>query len=101
MLKYTIIIPCYNSEKWIAKSIESAINQTYDDYEIIVVDNESTDNSLSIIQRYSDRIIIDTAENIYKHSYQEPVEKALTIATGDYFTILGSDDHLCSHYRLL
>jgi glycosyltransferase involved in cell wall biosynthesis len=98
MLKYTIIIPCYNSEKWIAKSIESAINQTYDNYEIIVVDNESTDDSLSIIQRYSDRIIIDTAENIYKHSYQEPVEKALTIATGDYFTILGSDDQIESAY---
>lgn len=98
MLKYTIIIPCYNSEKWIAKSIESAINQTYDNYEIIVVDNESTDNSLNIVQRYSDRIRIDTAENIYKHSYQEPVEKALTIATGDYFTILGSDDQIESTY---
>jgi glycosyltransferase involved in cell wall biosynthesis len=97
-LKYTIIIPCYNSEKWIAKSIESAINQTYDDYEIIVVDNESTDNSLNIIERYSDRIRIDTAENIYKYSYQEPVEKALTIATGDYFTILGSDDQIESTY---
>jgi len=97
-LKYTIIIPCYNSEKWIAKSIESAINQTYDNYEIIVVDNESTDNSLNIIERYSDRIRIDTAENIYKYSYQEPVEKALSIATGDYFTILGSDDYVDPRY---
>ena len=93
-LRYTIIIPCFNSEKWLATSIESALNQTYKNIELIVIDNESSDRSLEIAQRYSDRATIGTAKNIYKHSYQEPVEEALKMATGDYFTILGSDDFI-------
>ena len=93
-LKYTIIIPCYNSEKWLSTSIESALNQTYKNVEVIVIDNESSDRSLEIAKKYSDQATIGTAKNIYKHSYQEPVEEALKLATGDYFTILGSDDFI-------
>ena len=93
-LKYTIIIPCYNSEKWLSASIESALNQTYKNVEVIVIDNESSDRSLEIAKKYSDQATIGTAKNIYKHSYQEPVEEALKLATGDYFTILGSDDFI-------
>ncbi|HBY68300.1 MAG TPA: family 2 glycosyl transferase, partial [Flavobacteriaceae bacterium] len=44
--KISIIIPCYNSEKWIEKSVKSALNQNGEFAEVIVVDNESTDNSL-------------------------------------------------------
>jgi glycosyltransferase involved in cell wall biosynthesis len=49
--KITIIIPCYNAEKWIAESINSALSQTYENKEIIFVDNESTDNSLNIAKQ--------------------------------------------------
>ena len=97
-LKYTIIIPCFNSEKWLSASIESALNQTYKNIEVIVIDNESSDQSLEIARRYSDRVIVGSAKNIYKHSYQEPVEEALSLATGDYFTILGSDDFVSPTY---
>ena len=48
--KISIIIPCYNSEKWIEKSVKSALNQNGEFAEVIVVDNESTDNSLQIIK---------------------------------------------------
>ena len=47
-MKITIIIPCYNAEAWIAESIKSALLQTYENTEVIFVDNESTDNSHAI-----------------------------------------------------
>ena len=100
-VKITIIIPCYNSENWIEECINSALQQTYKNKEIIFVDNESTDSSLQIALEMKKRhgeLIVDTAKNIYKHSYQEPVEKALSLSTGDYFTILGSDDFIDKNY---
>ena len=101
MIKMTVIIPCYNSEKFLEKCIESAALQNYENTEVIVVDNESTDSSLEIAKRMQLRfpdIKVDTAPNIYKYSYQEPVERALEISAGDYFTILGSDDFLDPNY---
>jgi glycosyltransferase involved in cell wall biosynthesis len=99
--KVTIIIPCYNAERWIKESIESALAQTYDNTEVIFVDNESTDNSLGIaqdIQKDRPELIISTAPNLYRYSWEEPVEEALKISTGDYFTILGADDYLQNDY---
>lgn len=97
----TIIIPSYNSEKFLEKCIESAVNQTYKNIEVIVVDNESQDASLDIARKMQFKfpgLLVDSAPNIYKYSYQEPVEKALELSTGDYFTILGSDDFLDPNY---
>jgi glycosyltransferase involved in cell wall biosynthesis len=100
--KVSIIIPCYNAEKWIAESINSAaLSQTYENKEIIFVDNESTDNSLNIakqIQSKSPQLMVYTAPNLYKYSWEEPVNKALSHATGDYFTILGADDFIREDY---
>lgn len=101
MIKMTVIIPTYNSEKYLEKCIESAVNQTYDNIETIVVDNESKDSSLEIARKMQEKhpkLIVDTAPNIYRYSYQEPVEKALELSTGDYFTILGSDDFIDPNY---
>lgn len=101
MIKMTIIIPSYNSEKFLEKCIMSALNQTYKNIEVIVVDNESSDSSLEVakkVQSEYPNLIVDTAPNIYKYSYQEPVEKALELSTGEYFTILGSDDFLGPDY---
>lgn len=102
MHKVTIIIPCYNAEKWIESCICSAFNQTYKNIEVIFCDNESTDDSLKIANnlkntKYPD-LIIETAPNIYKYSWEEPVNKSLSISTGDYFTILGADDFLDQDY---
>jgi glycosyltransferase involved in cell wall biosynthesis len=101
MTKMTVIIPCYNSQNFLERCIESAAIQTYENTEVIVVDNESSDSSFEIAKRMQSRfpnIKVDTAPNIYKYSYQEPVEKALEISTGDYFTILGSDDFIDKDY---
>lgn len=99
--KLTIIIPCYNAESFIEGTIRSALAQIYENTEIIVVDNESNDKSLDIItkvQAEHPEIIVDTAKNIYKYSWQEPVEKALSLMTGDYFMMLGADDLILPTY---
>ena len=100
-MKFTIIIPCYNAENWIAQSLTSALNQTYADLEVIFVDNESTDSSMDIakeIKKDFPDLIISTAKNIYPYSYQEPVEEGLRISEGSYFTILGADDFIEEDY---
>lgn len=101
MKKITVIIPCYNAEPWLTKCVESVMLQDYENTEVILVDNESTDESLKLAYELAikfPKLIVDTAPNIYKHSYQEPVEKALQLSTGDYFTIVGSDDFLHKNY---
>ena len=51
--KISIIVPCYNSEKYIIPCLESIKNQTYKNIEVIVIDNESTDNTYNIIKEYN------------------------------------------------
>ena len=100
-MKFAIIIPCYNGEKFLKQSIISALNQTYQDLEVIFVDNDSNDRSLEIaleLQKERGKIIVDTAPNLYKYSYQEPVEKALSLTDAEYFTILGADDYITNDY---
>ena len=53
--KVSIIIPCYNSEQWVEKSIMSALNQDYENLEVIAVDNESTDKTYSILEKNKKR----------------------------------------------
>ena len=100
-MKFTIIIPCYNAEEWIEECLFSALNQTYLNLQVICVDNESTDSSYSIIQKVQSsnpQLIVSTAPNLFRYSWEEPVEKALEIADGGYFTILGADDFLDKDY---
>ncbi len=49
----SIVIPCYNAERWVAETLESCLAQTYRPLEIIVIDDGSTDDSLAIIKRYA------------------------------------------------
>lgn len=56
-MKFSVIIPNYNSEKWIDKLLYSILEQTYTDYEVIIVDDMSTDNSVAKIKEYTDNRI--------------------------------------------
>lgn len=100
--KITCIIPCYNAEKWIEKSIKSVISQSYEDLEVIVIDNQSSDKSLFEINRIKEEIypnlIVGTAPNIYPFAWDECVEVALPKMTGEYFFIMGADDVLDPNY---
>jgi glycosyltransferase involved in cell wall biosynthesis len=101
MKKVTIIIPCYNVEDFVEKCVISALEQDYENLEVIAIDNESKDQTysklLSIKNKYPN-LIVDTAPNIFKYSWEEPVEKGLKLSTGDYITFICSDDYLEKNY---
>ena len=95
--KATIIIPCYNSEKWIEESLRSALNQTYQNTEVIFVDNESTDQSAQIAKNIAEEypeLILSAAENIYPNCWDEARLEGFRLMTGDYVLVMGSDDYI-------
>jgi len=80
-MKISIIIPVYNEEKNIARTIESLLDQTFKDYEIIAVNDASKDNSIDILNRYKDKIkIIDKKKN---EGQAKTLNAGLEIASGD------------------
>ncbi|HEX4350906.1 MAG TPA: glycosyltransferase, partial [Verrucomicrobiae bacterium] len=60
----SIIIPCYNAERWVKQSIQSALDQNYSPVEIIVIDDGSTDQSLEVIKSFGDKITWETGPNL-------------------------------------
>jgi len=54
----SIIIPCYNAEEYIEETLTSVFNQTFKSYEVIVVDDGSTDESLKILEKFKDRVVL-------------------------------------------
>jgi len=89
--KVSIIIPTHNSEKYLEECIESALNQTYPDIEIIAVDDGSTDSSLEILKKYSDKIKIITIKSC---TIPVALNQCLKIAKGEWIKQLQSDDVL-------
>ena len=94
MTKVTIIVPVYNSEKYIERCIESLINQTLQEIEIIIIDDGSKDNTSQICDEYEKK------DNRIKviHKINEGAgiarNKGLEIATGEYIGFLDSDDYV-------
>lgn len=99
MSKVTLIVPVYNSEKYIAKCLDSILNQTYKDYEIIVVNDGSKDNSQKIIKEYKNRfpdkiISIEQKNKGVSITRNESIKKA----TGKYIMFVDNDDFLDNDY---
>lgn len=95
--KISIITPCYNSEKYIAETIESVLNQTYTDWEWIIADDCSQDNSVEIIQQYPDQRIRLITSNKNSGAAQAR-NLALEQARGRYITFIDSDDLWLPHF---
>ncbi len=90
MTEISIIIPSYNHDKYIGNAINSVLNQSIEDWELIIVDDGSTDNSLETIKRFSDpRIHLFCQANSGAHS---AINLGLRNSKGDYLAILNSDD---------
>ncbi|MEQ8538034.1 MAG: glycosyltransferase [Coleofasciculus sp. D1-CHI-01] len=87
----TIIIPCYNSQAFIEIAITSALNQTYNNVEIIVIDDGSTDKSLAIIRSFGDQIGWETGEN---RGAPLARNRGIQLAQGEYIKFLDADDVL-------
>ncbi|MDF1673837.1 MAG: glycosyltransferase family 2 protein [Vicingaceae bacterium] len=88
--KVSILIPLYNAEKYISATIDSILNQNYNNIEIVIVDDGSTDNSLSIVKEYqSDKIKIISQQNLGGCAARN---KAFKNSTGDYIIFFDADD---------
>ena len=87
----SILIPCYNAERWIAQAIESALAQTWSEKEIIVVDDGSTDRSLEVIQQFDGRIKWETGPN---RGGNVARNRLLELARGHWLQYLDADDYL-------
>lgn len=85
----SVVIPAFNSERCISRAIESVLSQTFSDYEIIVVDDGSTDGTADIVKKFGDRV---------RYIYQQNAGPArarnagLKIASGQWIAFLDADD---------
>jgi len=87
----SILIPCFNAERWIAGAIDSALAQTWPHKEVIVVDDGSTDGSVEIIRSYGDRIRWEARA----HAGANPTRnRLLELASGEWLQYLDADDYL-------
>ncbi|ETA75007.1 hypothetical protein LEQ_2318 [Ligilactobacillus equi DPC 6820] len=94
----SVIVPIYNVEKYLPKCLKSIIEQTYQNIEIILVDDGSTDSSRTIIDDYAymdSRIKVIHQEN---GGLSNARNNGMDIATGEYFTFVDSDDYLENDY---
>ena len=96
-IKFSIVTPCWNSELTIARTIESVLNQDYDNYEYIIIDAASTDETISIVNSYKEKfaqknidftIVSEPDNGIY-----DAMNKGIKLATGDFVGIVNSDDY--------
>jgi glycosyltransferase involved in cell wall biosynthesis len=86
----SVIIPAYNARLYIGATLESAVNQTFRSFEIIVVDDGSTDDTQSIAQNFCDRgVTVISQSNAGAAAARN---RALSIARGEYVALLDSDD---------
>lgn len=97
-MKINIIIPVYNAEKYLKRSIECVLNQDYKNINLILVDDGSNDNSFYICKKYEqmdDRIILVHQDNL---GVSEARNKGLEYVNDGYFTFLDADDYIDNKY---
>lgn len=97
---FSIIIPCYNMGSLVVRAIESVLNQSFENFEIIVINDGSTDNTLEVLNKYAQqdsRIKIFSKQN---GGYCSAINKGLDNVSGSYFLMLGADDYLCQDLLL-
>src|SRR5580692_7261445 len=87
----SILIPCFNAEKWVAQAIESALAQTWPKKEVFVVDDGSTDASLEIIRHFDGRVRWETGPNRGGGAARN---RLLQLAGGEWLQYLDADDFL-------
>jgi len=96
-MKISIITVCFNSEKTIEDTIKSVLSQTYQNYEYLIIDGKSSDNTLNIVKKYEPlfkgkmKWISEKDSGLY-----DAMNKGIKMTTGDVIGILNSDDILAS-----
>ncbi len=94
--KVSIIILTYNGEKYIKSTIDSCLNQTYKNVEVIIIDDYSTDNTVNILKSYAEKIKLYLNEE--NQGISKNVNQGVSLSNGEYFILLGHDDLLASNH---
>ena len=95
MIEVTVVIPTYNREKVIRRALDSLVKQTYKNFEVIVGDDGSTDNTESVINEYMDQLNLSY---YWMENFGGPARarnNSLERASGQYIAFLDSDGHCC------
>ena len=99
-MKVSVIVPVYNVEDYLSRCLDSLIEQTYKDYEIICINDCSPDNSAKILSNYQCKYpdLIKVIDNEINLGLGRSREKALSLAKGDYILFVDSDDYVKPDY---
>jgi glycosyltransferase involved in cell wall biosynthesis len=89
MPRVSIIIPTYNGDRFLAETVDSGLNQSYDDFEIIAIDDGSSDMTLQVLAQYGDRIQVVTQAN---QGVAAARNRGLELAQGELIIFLDQDD---------
>ena len=89
VVKVSIIIPVYNGERYVSEAIDSVLNQTYRDFEIIVIDDGSKDNTSNILRMYGEKIRWKSQEN---RGQASALNEGFNMVKGKYIAYLDADD---------
>ncbi len=93
-MRFSVCIPCYNAQRYISVCIDSILSQTHEDYEIIIVDDGSTDNSRVICEQYA---LVNENVRVFHQSNQGLVTTRsvlISYANGEYCVFVDADDYL-------
>src|SRR5262245_18723963 len=96
MPRITVVLPVYNHENYVEQTLRSLFAQTYSDFEIVAVDDGSTDASLEVLNRHAGRL------SIIESSHEGPAaarNRAIEAANSEFIAFMDADD-LCSPERL-
>lgn len=91
MMKITIVMPVYNTKKYVDQAIQSILNQSFQDFEFIIIDDGSTDKSLSIIKSFNDKRI-QIIQNKKNLGLIKTLNKGIDLAKGKYIARMDADD---------
>lgn len=97
-MKLSIIIPVYNSEKYIKRCLDSILNQSFSDFEVICLNDGSTDKSLDILKKYEKK---DKRIRVFSHDNQgiaRTRNKGIKLAKGEYVMFIDNDDYIDFDY---
>lgn len=93
--KVSVIIPLYNGSKYIIQTLDSVLAQTYSDYEIVIVDDASTDNSYEVVERYIEEhsgVVFKLDKNSKNRGIAATRNRAIELSCGEYIALLDQDD---------
>lgn len=95
--KVSIIIPCYNVEKYVIDSLDSVVNQTLDEIEILLIDDGSTDHTRTVLESYARK---DSRIHVLKQENKGPSaarNNGVKHASGEYIMFVDSDDMIVTN----